>query len=129
MTLCGLDSLRNARVDRISGGQARRAMLARILATEAPTLLLDEPTADLDPAAAHAIMALLRRLAQAGATVIVVLHALDLERDYADRMVVLQDGRIIADAAPADALPAAARAFGLPVGLDTQPRLLPPAAA
>ena len=129
LTLCGLDSLRNARVDRISGGQARRAMLARILATEAPTLLLDEPTADLDPAAAHAIMALLRRLAQAGATVIVVLHALDLARDYADRMVVLQDGRIIADAVPADALPAAARAFGLPVGLDTQPRLLPPAAA
>ena len=129
LTLCGLDGLRNARVDRISGGQARRAMLARILATEAPTLLLDEPTADLDPAAAHAIMALLARLAHAGATVIVVLHALDLARDYADRMVVVQAGRIVADSTPAEALPSAAAAFGLPFGYDRLPRLLPPDAA
>lgn len=129
MALCGLEALRHTRVDRMSGGEVRRAMLARTLATEAATLLLDEPTADLDPAAAHAMMVLLRAQAHAGAAVIVVLHALDLARDYADRMVVLNGGRIVADAAPASALPAAAAAFGLPVGLDPQPRLLPPAAA
>ena len=128
LQLCDLEALQSARVDRISGGQARRAMLARVLATEAQTLLLDEPTADLDPAAAHAIMALLRRIAQAGATVIVVLHALDLARDYADRMLVLCGGRIVADATPAAALPAAAAAFGLPFGLDPAERLLPPQA-
>jgi iron complex transport system ATP-binding protein len=123
---CGVIALQDERIDRISGGQARRAMLARALATEAETLLLDEPTADLDPAAAHEIMALLRRLAHAGRTVIVVLHAVDLALRYADRMVVLDRGRIVADAAPVDALPAAATAFGLPYGSDPSPRLLPP---
>ena len=123
---CGLDDLRAERVDRISGGQARRAMLARVLATEAQVLLLDEPTADLDPAAAHAIMALLRRIAGQGGCVLVVLHALDLALRYADRVVVLQAGRIVADASPDAALAAAASAFGLPWGVDPSPRLLPP---
>jgi iron complex transport system ATP-binding protein len=123
---CGLDGLRDQRVDRISGGQARRAMLARVLATDAQVLLLDEPTADLDPAAAHAIMALLRRIARQGGCVLVVLHALDLALRYADRVVVLQSGRIVADAPPGAVLPAAAAAFGLPWGVDPSPRLLPP---
>lgn len=122
---CGLEALQMARINRISGGEARRAMLARVLATNAQTLLLDEPTADLDPAAAHAIMALLRQVAEAGAAVVVVLHALDMARDYAHRMLVLQGGRIIADAAPADAMPTAAGAFGMRLGLDAAPRLLP----
>ncbi len=56
MQQCGIETLRNQRVDRISGGAARRAMLARVFATEPDVLLLDEPTADLDPAVAHAIM-------------------------------------------------------------------------
>jgi iron complex transport system ATP-binding protein len=133
---CGLIGLRDARVDRISGGQARRAMLARAFATEPEVFLLDEPTADLDPAAAHEVMALLRDTAhgapgdaEAGApgrSVLVVMHALDLAMRYADRMVVLRQGRIVADAAPAEALPHAAAAFGLPFGSDPAPRLLPP---
>ncbi len=90
---CGLTALRHARVDRISGGEARRAMLARVLATEPAVLLLDEPTADLDPAAAHEIMALLRDLARQGGCVLTVLHALDLALGYADRVVVLSGGR------------------------------------
>jgi iron complex transport system ATP-binding protein len=128
MRMCGVADLHQARIDRISGGQARRAMLARVVATGARVLLLDEPTADLDPDAAHAIMALLAELARAGAAVVVVLHALDLVRDYADRMVVLQRGRVIADATPDVALPVAAAAFGLPYGVDLRPRLLPPSA-
>jgi iron complex transport system ATP-binding protein len=123
---CGLNGLRDARVDRISGGQARRAMLARVLATEPQVMLLDEPTADLDPAAEHDMMALLRRLARQGGCVLVVLHALDLALRYADRVVLLQAGRIVADAPPGDVLPAAAAAFGLPWGVDPAPRLLPP---
>ncbi len=128
MRLCGVVDLQHARIDRISGGQARRVMLARVVATEANILLLDEPTADLDPDAAHAIMALLAGLARNGAAVVVVLHALDLVRDYANRMVVLQRGRIVADATPDQALPIAAAAFGLPYGVDPRPRLLPPSA-
>lgn len=126
---CGLIGLRNARVDRISGGEARRAMLARAFATEPEVFLLDEPTADLDPAAAHEIMALLRDTAHGTPkrTVVVVMHALDLALRYADRMLVLREGRIVADAPPLDALPDAAVAFGLPFGSDSAPRLLPPA--
>jgi iron complex transport system ATP-binding protein len=123
---CGIIGLRAARVDRISGGEARRAMLARTFATEPEVFLLDEPTADLDPAASHDIMRLLRGTADAGRTVVVVLHALDLALRYAHRMVVLQAGRVTADLPAAQALPAAAAAFGLPFGRDPEPRLLPP---
>jgi len=124
---CGIAHLSAVRVDRISGGEARRAMLARVFATEPAVFLLVEPTADLDPSAAHAVMSLLRRTAEQGRTVLVVLHALDLALRYAHRVLVLRDGRIAADLPSADALPAAAAAFGLPFGIDPRPRLLPPA--
>ena len=117
------------RIDRISGGERRRVMLARVLATQAPTLLLDEPTSDLDPAATHAIMRLLRAEADAGRAVVLVLHAVELALSYADRLLVMQAGAIVADAAPLQALPAAAQAFGLEYGLDPLPRLLPPLTA
>jgi iron complex transport system ATP-binding protein len=129
MALCGISDLKDRRVDQVSGGQARRAMLARALATEADVLLLDEPTSDLDPRAAHEVMALLARQAQAGRAVVAVLHQLDLALCHAGRMVVLREGRIAADAAPRDALPEAAAAFGLPWGVDPAPRLLPPEGA
>jgi iron complex transport system ATP-binding protein len=126
MELCGILHLRAARIDRISGGEARRAMLARAFATEPEVFLLDEPTADLDPAAAHAVMRLLRETAESGHCVVVVLHAIDLALRYAHRVVVLAAGRIIADLPASQALPAAASAFGLPYGTDPVPRLLPP---
>ncbi len=124
---CSLTELRDRRIDQVSGGQARRAMLARALATSPQCLLLDEPVADLDPAAAHQIMTLLARFAAGGGSVVAVLHALDLCARYATRMVVLDDGHILADMTPHEALPFAARAFGLDLGIDTMPRLLPPA--
>jgi iron complex transport system ATP-binding protein len=126
LRLCGIETLRAARIDRISGGEARRAILARAFATEPAAFLLDEPTADLDPAAAHGIMALLRDTAESGRIVIAVLHAIDLAMRYAHRIVVLREGRIAADLPAAEALPAAAAAFGLPWGIDPTPRLLPP---
>ncbi len=101
-------------------------MLARTFATEPDVFLLDEPTADLDPAASHAIMRLLRTTAEAGCTVIVVLHAIELACRYAHRVVVLQRGQILADLPAAQALPVAAAAFGLGFGPDPAPRLLPP---
>ena len=126
METCGIAPLRHARVDRISGGEARRAMLARAFATEPDVLLLDEPTADLDPAAAHDVMRLLRRTAEEGRAVVAVSHAIELAVAYAHRVVVLGDGRVLADL-PADrALPAAAAAFGMRAGIDPAPRLLPP---
>ena len=123
---CGVAALRDARIDRISGGQARRVMLARAFATEPAVLLLDEPTADLDPAAAHEVMHLLRRTAEQGRAVVAVLHAIELAIAYAHRVVVLRDGRVMSDAPPGDSLPAAADAFGMRVGRDPTPRLLAP---
>jgi iron complex transport system ATP-binding protein len=126
LRLCGIEALSAQRVDRISGGEARRAMLARVFATEPEVFLLDEPTADLDPAASHAIMRLLRATAESGRSVVVVLHAVDLALRYAHRVVVLAAGRITADLLAGQALPAAAAAFGLPFGADPAPRLLAP---
>ncbi|HUA77460.1 MAG TPA: ABC transporter ATP-binding protein [Acetobacteraceae bacterium] len=125
LALCGIAEFAATRIDRLSGGEARRAMLARVFATEPETMLLDEPTADLDPAAAFQIMRLLRETARAGRTIVVVLHALDLALRYADRLVVMDRGRIVADGAPLAALPAAASAFGLRFGRDDFPHLLP----
>ena len=123
---CGIERLRSARVDRISGGEARRTMLARAFATEPDVFLLDEPTADLDPAASHAILRLLRATAEQGRSVVTVLHAVDLALRYAHRVLVVAQGRIAADLPPDHALPALAAAFGLPVGVDPAPRLLAP---
>jgi iron complex transport system ATP-binding protein len=125
LAACGVTALAERRVDRISGGQARRAMLARVLAAEPKVLLLDEPVADLDPAACHDVMRLLRDFAGGGGTVVVVLHALELAATYADRLVVLQAGRVVADGAPADVLPAAAASFGMVLQSGAVPLLRP----
>ncbi len=125
LALCGIAPLGPARIDRLSGGEARRAMLARVFATEPEAMLLDEPTADLDPAAAFAIMRLLSETARAGRTVVVVLHAIELALRYADRLVVMDRGRIVADGGPLAVLPAAAAAFGLKFGQDGLPHFLP----
>jgi iron complex transport system ATP-binding protein len=122
---CGISSLAGRRIDQVSGGQARRAMLARALATRPHTLLLDEPVADLDPAACHDILHLFRDFARGGGLVIAVLHAVELAAAYATRMVVLHEGRIVADDSPLAALPYAATCFGLTLGEDRSPRLLP----
>jgi iron complex transport system ATP-binding protein len=126
MARCGVAHLAALRIDRVSGGQARRAMLARAFATEPQTLLLDEPVADLDPFAAHDILRQLADFASGGGLVIAVLHAVELAATYATRMLVLDNGRIVADDAPLAALPTAARSFGLELGEDLSPRFLAP---
>lgn len=122
----GVTHLLDRRVDRISGGEQRKVMLARVLATEAGILLLDEPTNDLDPAAAHQIMRLLQAQARQGRMVVAVLHAVELALRYADMLWVMDNGVVTAAASPLEALPEAAKAFGMRFGSDPQPRLLPP---
>lgn len=125
LDLCGLSPLAGRRIRTLSGGEQQRAALARVLAGAPACLLLDEPLAALDPAAAHGMMRLLRGLAHAGSAVVVVLHAYDLAARYADRILLMQGGRIAADGVPAELWPKAAEIFGLGLGRSTTPCLLP----
>jgi len=109
-----LDTFVDRRLDALSGGERQRVVLAMALAQEAGVLLLDEPTAHLDPA--HQI-GTVRRVAELarerGVVALAVLHDLNLAA-LADRVVVLDAGRIVADGPPAAALAAdvVARVFG-----------------
>jgi iron complex transport system ATP-binding protein len=84
----------------LSGGERARALLARALAVEAPALLADEPTASLDPHHAVAIMETLRRIAREGRLVLAVTHDLGLAQRFCDRIILIDEGRIVADGAP-----------------------------
>jgi len=91
-------------VAEMSGGERARVLLARALTTGAQALLADEPTAGLDPEAQLMVMERLRARAAAGQAVLVSLHDLALAARFADRIVVLDAGRVVADAAPLAAL-------------------------
>lgn len=96
----GAAHLSNRPAGELSGGELARVHLARMLASEAPVMLADEPIAALDPAHQLAIMALLRQRADAGACVIAALHELPLAVRYCTRLLVMQDGTCVADGAP-----------------------------
>jgi ABC-type cobalamin/Fe3+-siderophores transport system ATPase subunit len=100
----GASDLAARRIDRISGGERQRAVLAMALAQEPQVLLLDEPTAHLDPAHQLATMRLVVALArERGLAVLAILHDANLAA-LADRVAVLAAGRIVRDAAPLAAI-------------------------
>jgi iron complex transport system ATP-binding protein len=92
------------RVTELSGGERSRVALARVLAVEAPVILADEPTASLDPRYQIDVMKSLRAAADEGVLVIVVTHDLGLAARFADTVLVLSEGRLAAQGAPAAAL-------------------------
>lgn len=95
----GLDALRTRPVTELSGGERRRAVLARALAQETPVMLLDEPTTALDLEHRHAV---LKALAEREGSVVFSTHDLDAAAGYARRVVVLDHGRVVADGTPED---------------------------
>ncbi|MCX7356728.1 MAG: ABC transporter ATP-binding protein [Alphaproteobacteria bacterium] len=117
---CGLGALRLRRMDEISGGERARAHLARALAQHAPLLLLDEPTAGLDPAQALGVADILRAQAEKGGSVIFSTHDIALAADVAHRVLLMKSGRIISQGTPVEALtPDALRgAYGRPARLE-----------
>lgn len=110
-------------VSTLSGGERQRARLARALAQETVTLALDEPTAALDVAHEMAIWELLRDLGRGGVTVLVVTHNLNLAARYADRLVLLDRGRVAAEGTPAEVLTREhlERVYGWPVRIVPHP--------
>ncbi len=123
MERCDVAALVDRRFDTLSGGERRRVVLAQALCQGARAIVLDEPTAALDPAHAISVMAALVAERDRGAAVLIVTHDLDLAARTADRIVVIGAGRLLADDAPAAALaePAVAGAFGVTLHLGTLP--------
>jgi len=107
----------------LSGGERQRVRVARALAQDAPTLLLDEPTAALDIRHEMQLFELVRFLGDAGRTIVLVTHSLDLAARYADDLVLLADGRLVAQGSAQDVLTEAhlSQAFGWPVSVVTRP--------
>ena len=96
-----LGALAERRVDRLSTGERSRVLLARALAARPRLLLLDEPVANLDPLWQLRLMERLRAHVDAKRkAVLVALHDLDLAGRFADRLIVMNGGRIVADGAP-----------------------------
>jgi iron complex transport system ATP-binding protein len=112
------------RLGTLSGGEKQRVVVARALAQEAAIVLLDEPTAALDIGHQQQALDLLDGLrAESGLTLVAAMHDLTLAAQYADRMILLDGGRVVADGAPAEVLtaPVIARHYGaaidvVPVG-------------
>jgi iron complex transport system ATP-binding protein len=92
------------RVTELSGGERSRVALARVFAVEAPVMLADEPTSSLDPRHQIDVMKTLRAAADRGTLVVVVTHDLGLAARFADIILVLSDGRLVSQGAPAQAL-------------------------
>lgn len=107
----------------LSGGERARASLARVLAQRAPIVLLDEPTAALDLRHQEDVLTLARELAHGGAAVVVVVHDLSLAAAYADRVAVMDRGRIVSVGAPRDVLTAEliSRVYATPVRILADP--------
>ena len=101
----GATDLADRRIDRVSGGERQRAVLAMALAQEAGVLLLDEPTAHLDPAHQRATLDRVATLARVrGLAVVAVLHDLNLAAAFASRVVLLADGAVVRDGEPREVI-------------------------
>jgi iron complex transport system ATP-binding protein len=104
LTETGLSDLAGRQVTQLSGGERQRALVAQTLAQESPILLLDEPLNNLDLNHQLEVMQLLRRLNEAGRTIVVVLHDLNIAGQYCEQIVLLDGGKIAAQGSPADIL-------------------------
>ena len=100
LRLVGLDGFGDRSVFDLSGGQKQRVSIAAVLAVRPRLLVLDEPTANLDPAGMAEVFALLQTLHEAGATIVMVEHRVDELADRISRVVMMDGGRITFDGSP-----------------------------
>lgn len=104
LKVCGLYEFRNWPISALSHGQKRRVAIAAILVLEPQLLILDEPTAGQDYYHYNEMMTFLRQLNQQGITILMITHDMHLMLEHTQRTIVLKDGQIIADEAPANVL-------------------------
>lgn len=123
MAATDVTSFADRGVNRLSGGERGRVLLARVLAGEPEWLLADEPLASLDPAHQLDVLDRLREVAGAGAGVIVVLHDLNQAARVADDILMLRDGRVVAQGPAAEVLTAdrIAETYGVGVHIGHTP--------
>lgn len=107
LAACDLEQLAERATATLSGGELARVHCARAFAAEAPLLIADEPTAELDPYHQFSVMNLIRNFVDRGGGALVVLHDVVLARRFADRFLWMKSGRIVADGTPAATLSAA----------------------
>ena len=100
----GLEGFAERAATRLSGGEQARVLIARALAQETPLLMADEPVAGLDPRHQISTMTCFADLAREGASVIVSLHDLGLAARHCTRLLVVDEGALVADGAPQDVL-------------------------
>jgi ABC-type cobalamin/Fe3+-siderophores transport system ATPase subunit len=118
-----LAAFRRREIGTLSSGERQRVWIALAIAQRASVILFDEPTSHLDLKASVETLQLVRELAGDGALVVAVLHQLEEAAAFADRVVVLGDGGVVADGPPERALTSATieRAYGVPVTVERRP--------
>lgn len=118
---CDMAALAERPVDSLSGGEWKRVRIARALAQEPRALVLDEPTASLDVRHEMELLELVRALADDGLAALVVTHQLNLAARFADRIVLLDQGRVVIDGRPGEVLDEeiVSRVFEWPVAVTT----------
>ena len=97
-----LSDRHDAKVEALSGGMKRRLTIARALINDPDLVILDEPTTGLDPQARHLLWDRLYRLKREGATLIITTHYMDEAEQLCDRLVVMDNGKIVAEGSPRD---------------------------
>ena len=106
LAFAGLEGKDNARIQSLSGGMKRRLTLARALVNKPELLILDEPTTGLDPQARHLIWERLHRLTAEGTTILLTTHFMDEAERLANRLAILDGGRILTQGSPREVIAA-----------------------
>lgn len=123
MALVDVAQLRSRQMRTLSSGEQQRVQLARAIAQQAPVILLDEPTSALDVGHQEMVMAVLRNLADGGATVVTVLHDLNLAAAHADQILLMDRGVVSIAGSPSRVLTgdSLSAAYGYPIQVTEHP--------
>ena len=100
LTKVGMERFAHASSETISGGQKQRVAIARALCMDPKVMLFDEPTSALDPEMVYEVLQVMKKIAEAGMTMIVVTHEMGFAREEADRVVFMDEGVIVEEGTP-----------------------------